>query len=273
MANLPDVQDLWTLLPDWQVLQHAGEFEWRPSNQDVNTAQKISREHLKSFSRCQKQYQLKYAEPLAWPSDTRKFALGQRVHKLMEYQSLGFPLAVLLQDTTPEIRSHFQALAAHPVSQWEILASEWGFHVPLPIHDAEKQALFLTGSVDRIARDPQGKVWIIDWKTGTGAPKEPQTDWQTRVYLYAVYQARALLGLPDDFAPEDLGFLYVEVRPQRTPAVELKALPLNRIWLADIEQLILQTVEAIVKTSDFKLPETCPDRFCPYRAVCGIDGI
>ena len=231
----------------------------------------LSPDAFKAWTRCKKQYYFKYGKKYLWPSDDRHFSLGKDVHKLLDYHARGLNCAALLESADDKVRVSFEKLLAHPISHWSTLASEWGFHVPVHVPGAP---VWLVGRMDRIARQ-DGLIWIIDWKTGTGVPKNPEEDWQTRVYLYALLEiARAplpntVLHQPD-LPAESLRFCYVEVKTGDQP-VRLETVEYSEQKHTETRRLLEQHCSAMVVESTFALPSKCPDRYCPYRTVCGIE--
>jgi hypothetical protein len=127
-----------------------------------------------------------------------------------------------------------------------------------------------------VARDGD-RVLIIDWKTGTGIPRNPENDWQTLLYLYALVEVASSPSAEDlqlnangPLKPEQVQFVYVEIKPdQTTPIREVKvsySMEKHRQTHALLQKILLEMSEE----EDFPLPDTCPDRFCVYRPICGI---
>ena len=227
----------------------------------------ISSDAFKSWSRCRKQFYYKYVRRLSWPSDIQHFRLGRDVHKLLDYQARGLDCTLLLENAPDDVRFSMQKLMAHRTANLPVVANEWGFHIPVGGH-------WLTGRIDRVSRDGS-KILVIDWKTGTGVPRNPHTDWQTILYLYALVEtaktaSAADLGL-QGLKPEDCTFVYVEVKPDETTPIVETVIRYDAEKHAGNGELIAQTVAAMADEEDYCLPGKCPDRFCMYRAICGID--
>ena len=223
----------------------------------------ISPDQLKNWSRCKRKYYYQTILKLNWPSDQRNFKLGQDVHKLMDYLSSDLDCTLLQPAATPDVRRCWEALTTHAIANLPIVASEWAFTVPMG-------EAWLVGRIDRIARDGD-QILIIDWKTGTATPKNPEADWQTRVYSYAVTECYAELGL-QPVSPEQLRFVYVEVKPQ-TGQIREVTVPYSREKHEATRALLEETVVAMANETEFVLPNTCPDRYCGYRSICGIDQV
>jgi hypothetical protein len=222
---------------------------------------------LKSWSRCRKQYFYKAIQGLRWPSENG-FVLGTTVHKLMDYQARGLThdsgFNTMMASAPADIKSHWTLLNAHPISHWPVVANEWGFQVPIP-----QTPYWLSGRIDRIARGPDGKVWVLDWKTGTGVPQNKEADWQTLVYCHAVLSAGNALGYPH-LTPNQVCFAYVEVRNGRVNVYEV---PYGDIRHAMAQRLFKQTVaelETAKQQQVYDLPPHCPDKYCTFAPICGI---
>ena len=234
------------------------------------TMKTLAPDQLKKWTRCKKQFYYQHVKQLRWPTDKSNFTLGSDVHKLMDYQSRALDCALLLKNADVKTQLCWEKLSQHPVSQLPVVANEWGFQVPVM---QDLQTTWLTGRIDRIARDVENdKILVIDWKTGTAAPKLPHSDWQTIIYLYAVIEARHDLGLPN-LTPAHLQFVYVEVNTRHENApVRLLPVDYSEKQHAQNRQLIEKTLADIDNEEAFDLPNQCPDAWCPYRSICGIQG-
>ena len=220
----------------------------------------FSVDQLKTWTKCQKRYELHYARKLSWPSNPRNFRLGMAVHQLLDFHSRNLPLDPLLTHTDSDIREAWQSLVASRWPSLPVVASEWGFSL-------EIEGDWIYGRVDRIAQDGD-QIHILDWKTGTGIPLSPETDWQTLVYLYAVYEARHDMGLA--FTPEQLSFVYVQVKRN---AIREARIPYSQALHENTAVRLTQALRRIKATQEFMLPDKCPDRYCAYGNICGINAI
>lgn len=245
----------------------------------------LSAEQLKSWSRCQKQFQFKSIEKRQWPVDTRHFRLGKYIHKWLEYQAAGLDVTPFLSaEEDPKLLACWSRLQAHEVTQWPIVASEYPFHMPLEVPTLEGEPpLWCHGRIDRIALRPATATQpetlvLLDWKTGTAVPKNPSSDWQYMLYTLAVekllLQENPPLRHPitqrrlSETLP--ICFIYVQVSPQ---LITLHELP----WSSDISQRVQMTLQNTLQSllthyhqNEFNLPPLCPDAHCAYRAICGI---
>lgn len=226
----------------------------------------LSADSLKQWSRCKQQFLYKTVKGLRWPSSPANFAFGTQVHKLLDYASReGLPYQPLLAHCSPEVKQAFQLLHQSPLGQAPIIASEWAFTVPILVEEG-KRPVWLQGRVDRLAEWDNGLA-IIDWKTGTAIPRDPATAWQTLAYCYGVYEARDQLGL-NDLAADHLSFIYLQVKGTILKEVRL---PYSASQHQQVKKRLAELASNILEERLFALPPSCPDRFCPYASLCGIE--
>lgn len=237
----------------------------------------ISSDAFKSWSRCQKQFYYKYVKKMQWPADIQHFRLGRDVHKLLDYQARGLDCGLLLAQAPLDVRLSWQKLIDHPIVHLPVIANEWAFHVPMPTLQGHRE--WLTGRIDRVAREGD-RVLVIDWKTGTGVPRNPALDWQTRLYLYALVEVAATasasdlgLSLPAPLQPEQVQFVYVEVKADNHTPIREVRLDYSAAQHEATRQTLSAIVSAMAVEEDYPLPDNrqCPDKYCAYRTLCGID--
>jgi PD-(D/E)XK nuclease superfamily len=249
----------------WDVVVEAPFGSALKSDSEATTAF-LSAEALKSWSRCKKQFQLKYLEQRRWPSSTQNFRLGIQVHKLLDYQAKGLDLTSLLLHCDADVRQSFELITSHRLAQPEaLITSEWAFHLRL----GASRSVF-TGRVDRLVRLSQTQWALVDWKTGTATPREPQSAWQTKLYLAAAYQLRTTLGASESTPPSAFSFIYLEAKLKPEPQLRELQIDLDEAYYQAICKELENTALAIEAERRFELPEQCPDKHCVFRHHCGI---
>jgi hypothetical protein len=244
----------------------------------------VSVNQFKTWTKCKKKYYYDYVQKLRWPTDQSHFQFGKTIHKLFEYQARGLDFADLLTQASPEIQGAWAALQEHPIPHLPVVASEWAFHVPIAF---KNKKVWLAGRVDRISLEDD-TLLILDWKTGTSAPSLPEVDWQTTLYLYAVLEAQKELHLekchfkkdqetqefqhlePRAFSPESLRFVYVEVKKQDVKAISILY---NAEKHQATQERLIRTLAQMNQEKGYQLPNQCPDPYCPYRSICGIQDV
>jgi hypothetical protein len=225
----------------------------------------VSVNQLKEWDKCHAQFYYKTVLKQRWLSDERNFELGKAVHALMDLNAKGMPTEHLRVGLKPKILVHFDALVEHPLAKALVVASEYAFYLPFPV--GEFPHISLTGRIDRISLY-NGTLAIIDWKTGTAVPHDYATAWQTRLYTYAIWQIRDALGVDESLG---MHFYYVDVRTNRQPAVKVYTVAIDADYIAETEGLLKQVLARILAEKRFALPSACPDKYCSFSQVCGIN--
>ena len=152
---------------------------------------------------------------------------------------------------------------------------EKDFEVALSVrvHDQDRTAL-LRGQIDRLERDAQGRLYIVDLKTGKSAPAKKDLDQHPQLAAYqeavregALDEEGAAPGLPGGAALVQLGTDAVKVAVQEQPPLEPDA-----TWARDM----IEQAAGLMSAAEFetrheagggygghgcRLPEICP--LCP----------
>lgn len=175
---------------------------------------RLSQGHLNLLETCPpkfKQLYLTQGSSLPNPETEEKQVWGSRFHLLMQQRELGLPIEPLLQEDTELDRSLKALVEAAP----ELLANN--------IKQKREAEHSLTLSFNNylftviydllIAEEERAK--IIDWKTYLKPKKRKElaTNWQTRLYLYA-------LAKTSDYSPEQISMTYWFVRLPDKPQSE-----------------------------------------------------
>lgn len=66
-------------------------------------------------------------------------------------------------------------------------------------------------------------------------------------------------------------FYYVDVRTNRQPAVKVYDVTIDADYIAETEGLLKQVLARILAEKRFALPSACPDKYCRFSQVCGIN--
>lgn len=85
---------------------------------------------------------------------------------------LTLPLVVQFESARQRLRAAAEIEAKERAAGWRTERVEWTFEVPLG-------PLTLRGKIDRIDRHPDGRVRVLDYKTGDTARTPAQTHWRT----------------------------------------------------------------------------------------------
>lgn len=223
------------------------------------------------WQRCKAQFYYKVVQQSQWLSPQGNFVVGKEVHKLLDFQARGLEVSPFLASVQPQSVALFRCLTEHPLADVRhCIENEWAFH--LPLHPSFAPHVWLTGRIDRLVwyRD---QFIIVDWKTGTAIPKLPESDWQTKLYLYALGRLLPYFSqkLNRPLTYEMLAFHYVEAKPQRKHPLRVVEVPYSEAEHQAIEAELLQLAMGMLNERRYPLPSaTCPDAYCPYGSICGI---
>ena len=94
-----------------------------------------------------------------------------------------------------------------------------------------------------------------------------ENDWQTQIYLAAVFLLQKELGL--EITPEQLGFCYVQANLKQE-GVQVATIEYHTQMHAINLERINQVAQQMRTATAYPLPDSCPDAYCPYSPVCGI---
>ncbi len=141
----------------------------------------------------------------------------------------------------------------HQGDHFNVVATEQPFHFVLG-------TAAISGYIDRIDRDPNGVLHIIDYKSGKKevAAKNIAEDLQLGVYALAVS-----LLYPEE--PTIYAELYYLRSGRRKGHLFTKA------ELANVEQKLLEKVNDLIDTEDFKYTANsfiCS--FCDFKKICPV---
>ncbi|MEL7085716.1 MAG: PD-(D/E)XK nuclease family protein [Cyanobacteria bacterium J06597_1] len=166
--------------------------------------QRITQSHLRLLDSEPHRFARLYTDGLEPPTVARNSAAierGKQFHQLLHQQSLGLPIASLV-DGDPDLKRYFQAFQTCPPPLLEgnrlaeyALALPWGDFQLYGIVDL----LVETGEVV----EADDRAQIVDWKTywRSRSFEELVNDWQTRLYLFLLTEARG-------YVPERVSMLY-----------------------------------------------------------------
>lgn len=218
----------------------------------------FNHDHFNTWQSCPERYYFKYIKKLDWPDFTGDYELGQKVHALIDYQLRGFNVDKLLNHASDEIKNCRNLIKDYPLLKKELVKTEWGFNSRI-----KNTNNWLIGRIDAIFYDCERNKFIIaDWKTGKYIPKNVETNFQHKIYLYAFYNCRQDLNL--DFKPEQLEFQYVKI----TEGVTVTIIEFSEEKLIEYENQFLNNISKIQEKICFSQPENCPAKECIYKNLC-----
>jgi len=241
---------------------------------------RFSQSSLQDYVDCQRRFQLRYIQNLAWPAlqsepafeNERVMLRGSLFHQLTQQFFLSVPAdrlqAGIADPQLADWWDHFMnfvrqekldlRISAQPVS----LNAEKGFSAPLGVHR-------LVAQYDLILSDSHGKFIIYDWKTSR---KRPKRKWlaervQTRLYPFLFTRAGASLNNDVLIEPQAVEMCYwfaaFPDQPERftysQPEYERDAAYLTAL----IDEIARLRADQYILTPHI---ERCA--FCVYRSLC-----
>jgi hypothetical protein len=230
----------------------------------------LSRAKLAAFLACQRRFQLRYMDALAWPlaplDDQGEAARsrGERFHQLLHRHFLGLPITdEMLEGQT--IARWWQMFKQHgpavPEGNSRVFP-EMSLTVPIGRH-------LITGRFDLLILG-DGAAKIYDWKTDTRprSRAELENDLQTLLYLALAVEGSKALDQAVD--PEQLSLTYWYVNdPAAAVTIPYSEARHRENWsrlLALVEEIETQlATETILPLTDNL--GTC--QHCAYQIYCG----
>jgi len=239
----------------------------------------FSQSSLVTLDRCPRRFYLHHLRHLAWPAPLTgaeaeweaAMRRGQLFHLLVQQHSAGVDVEATvgaLEDTELALWWRRYRECAPMAPEGAVCYSEVEVTASLGRH-------LLVAKCDLVVCSPDGRVRIIDWKTGTRLPDPAQQrqSWQTVAYRYAVVEGGGGLVPPGwpaaRIEPEQVELVYwhaafpdAGLTIPYTGRQHEAARRQLRAAVARVENMGLEE-EAYVRTEQL---EEC--RRCPYRSYC-----
>ncbi len=192
----------------------------------------VSNSRIKSWRRCRRLHHYKYNEKIERIKPKATLLKGRIIHELIEAYIAGEDWKEVLAGYEEEYNKLFQeekeefgniienmeTIMNNYISYWEKQPikylshqgknAEFDFTIPLV-----EGMINLTGKIDAVAKDKNGRVWIVERKTfGKGIPSEDLrfSDIQTVIY----YKAAQEIGFPQ---PNGVLWDYIKSKPPTKP--------------------------------------------------------
>jgi CRISPR/Cas system-associated exonuclease Cas4 (RecB family) len=239
----------------------------------------LSQSSLQDYADCPRRFQLRYLDRLVYPAVEAEPALenekhqqeGEYFHRLVQQHQLGIPAEKVGRlANTPNLQrwwDNYLATFKFPETP-QAIYPELNLSAPLG-------SFRLLAKFDLVARLPDGKIIIYDWKTYRKRPKNEflAIRWQTRVYRALLARAGTQLNGGQPFAPEQIEMIYwfsdFPAEPAHFPYTAAQS---KRDWDA------LEKLAAEISTSSdsstrltTSFPLTDDEQkcaYCTYRSYC-----
>lgn len=238
----------------------------------------LSHSSIALYNECPQKYKFKYVDKI--PEKPKHFfSFGQSVHLALEYfygpvLTPEAPKAPSLED----LLKHYREIWVKPGYRDENQEAEYfeegrqiltrfhdkhakSFHVPFAVEynfNFEHEGVPLTGKVDRIDKLPDGRLSILDYKTGKKlAAGRLDVDAQLTMYQFA---CESQLGAEAG----ELIFYHLPTLKEHRAARRGKAL------VHELTTRIVATAEGIAKDRFDPQPTENACRWCDYKPICPI---
>jgi RecB family exonuclease len=252
----------------------------------------FSQSSLQAFADCPRRFWLTYIQRLPWPAVEAEpvrdheylMRLGARFHTLIQRAEIGLDQDLVSLQLSPPLDAWFAAYQTYrpadlPNARVEVERTlSVQLRLPVDSHAQSGGVLAdgyrLAAKYDLIAADEDGRVVIVDWKTGRRRPEPSsfQRRLQTLVYLYILVEAAPSLGW-GEIAPEQVEMRYWFTAAPNQP-ISIRYDRAQHAANTHQLQLLIERIMAGRTIDDFALvPDTEANRmrlcrFCPYRSRC-----
>lgn len=237
----------------------------------------FSQGSLQDFVDCQRRFQLRYLDRIAWPAvevepileNERHLEQGALFHLMVQQQLLGVPVARLTAMAQDEDLARWwrNYLDASPAAREGTHYPELTLSAPFGVDGLRR----LVAKYDLVIVTPDGRASIFDWKTAR--QRSPALRLakrlQTRVYPYLLVQAGGDLNNGRPFEPGQIEMIYwfadFPDRPERFVYTATQYAEDAGYLAGLLEQIAaLSLGNGVFPLTEVE--ERC--HFCVYRSLC-----
>ena len=200
---------------------------------------------LKTYISCPKKYYFKYIQNISMPQPANFFEKGKKIHALANYYLRGADISNMINALDDEEKPVWQKLSENEFFKKTYVNSEYNLSCKIG-------EFWAGGRLDALMRDGDD-YFILDYKTGS-IPKNPETDFQTMVYLMCADKKLKNYN--------SLKFVYIDLKNDQNTIIELtqERKSLYTKVLTEICKRITEETEYPQKT------DSCS--FCEYSKLC-----
>lgn len=204
---------------------------------------------LKTYKSCPLKYKFKYIDKISLPQKASFFEKGKKVHALANYYLMGNDISKFEPTLNESEKEAWNNLKNNEFFNLEYVNSE--YNLSCKIGD-----FWIGGRLDAIVRK-DNNLYILDYKTGS-IPQNPETDYQTMVYLLC------LSGAPFITHQNNLKFVYIDLKNNQNCVIDF-----NQDIKSEYEKAIVQICSSIENAQypeDIEHQKMC--NFCEYHKIC-----
>jgi len=236
---------------------------------------RFSQSSLAAYAECPRRFWLRYIRRVEWPAPLtdqleqweKAIERGQLFHHWAQQDGLGLAVDEWALADEDELLvqwwKNFRDHQPQGLGRGAIF-SEIELSLPLAGHR-------IVAKFDRVVCADDGRIYIVDWKTGRRQPQQAEyaANWQTLVYRYVMVEAGAELTGGRGIAPEQITLLYWHAQyPQALEPIGYTAQE-----HAQAREELLDAIQTIIslKAAEGDFPQTedwgkC--KRCTYSALC-----
>ena len=197
---------------------------------------------LKTFVRCPQKFHFMYVKNISMPINDEIFETGKNIHALASYYLRKEYIDKMENALNAQEKVLWEYLKEVQYFKYETINTEYNLTVKIGRY-------FFGGRLDALVYDGS-KYYILDYKTGS-APKNPERDFQTMIYLLAV---RAF------FKTDNVVFVYLDLKNKTEVKIELTA-----DLIFDYERILTDIANKINREEYPKIAKECD---CEYKIIC-----
>lgn len=204
---------------------------------------------LKTYKSCPLKYKFKYIDKISLPQKASFFEKGKKVHALANYYLMGNDISKFEPTLNESEKEAWNNLKNNEFFNLEYVNSE--YNLSCKVGD-----FWIGGRLDAIVRKGNN-LYILDYKTGS-IPQNPETDYQTMVYLLC------LSGAPFITPQNNLKFVYIDLKNNQNCVIDF-----NQDIKSEYEKAIIKICSSIENAQypeDIEHQKMC--NFCEYKKIC-----
>lgn len=201
---------------------------------------------LKTYQTCPKKFYYRYIEGVNVPVSATPFEKGKKIHALANYFLQGVNISRIETALTDVEQEVWQTLLANPFFQKDYFKSEYQLSCKIGEY-------WVGGRIDAVVTTGD-EYFILDYKTGS-IPKNPESDYQTMVYLLAL--DRFLKG-----NYSSLSFVYINLKEKKNHVIQF-----TPQLKSEYEKRIIDICSQISNDTMYQINANSCSR-CEYNKIC-----
>ena len=204
--------------------------------------QSYSPNMLKTYENCPKKFHFKYIKKISMPVNDDIFEFGKNIHALASYYLRKENITKMEESLSSEEKKVWHYLKNIEYFSYETINTEYNLSFKL-------ENTFLGGRLDALVKKDEA-YYILDYKTGS-APKNPEFDFQTMIYLLAVKEF---------FKTNNVVFVYIDLKNKKEVQIKL-----TEDLIKKYKEKLASTICKIENEDFTKKLKECN---CEYNIIC-----